>query len=568
MKKVFLSIICSFCNIFSIQIAKSSHKLTLFYLANDVIQHAKRKGVIQYLDDFAEILKEATTLVKGEKICMNIERVFNIWNERSIYSGEFIDELKGILSGSIMCASAASKIAAEFKLSELIDRMKKMKKCESNSMLKLEQLVKCKVDAASSDVLNKLKDKTHGEQFIKDFEEATKCLETVINALEKEVSMRTELIEVLGKSEAFYDMQKDEAKIVMNAYKNFGLRVKSVKKKLDDSKSNLPSPLPSPPRDAPSPTNSDDGPNLPANNLFFPQMNAFLSMARGESNNKEHGSSLDQRLSTLMSNLPQTNDQQKFSLSNSNNNTNNNLNLNQMPITMQNFNDNRWGNDYYSQNNLVSNYAPEIAYMPSSHQGNYDYGYQHQSDLDSRQDIQPIQSLVSSRIEENKISQMNPFNEYDISHQQGRENFEIADMDLGNSDEEDNGRLHGQQQRTLKVIETHHQHSTVEQFNDKLNNGSNYYNHNISYPTQSFNPSPQLKSIARMPNTHSSSSLNSQSYSQHPSDGVQWRSPRSVVASRYSSSHSHGNSNSHNRNWRNSNRNNNNSRKGSGFRRY
>lgn len=44
--------------------AKINHRLTLFYLANDVVQNGKRKGFLQFGNSFAEVLREATLLVR------------------------------------------------------------------------------------------------------------------------------------------------------------------------------------------------------------------------------------------------------------------------------------------------------------------------------------------------------------------------------------------------------------------------------------------------------------------------------------------------------------------------
>lgn len=608
--------------------AKATHRLTLFYLANDVIQHAKRKNVPQFVDDFVEVIKEATILVKGDKISGSVERVFNIWLERNVYSEEFIDELRALLSGTSVHSAAISKIVAEFKLSELIDKIKKIKKVEQNSSAKLECLVSCKVDATSSEVLNKLKDKTHGEQFSKDFDDATKCLETVINALEKEVMVRTELVESLEKSEIFYETQKDEAKTVVDAYKNFGLRVKNVAKKLEESKNSLPSPLPSPPRDAPSPTNSDDGPNLPQNDLFT-DTNAIFRQVSDDSKSSHQTSSLDQRLSSLIHSIPHVSDHQ-------NNNNPNQFNTKQMtpiPINNQSLhssqmqtisnhsiisdnnnsfaNNNRWNTttDYSmtrntaNDPNLVTNYASDPMFLSQQTNANnqmmYDYNYSHRMQDIQRQnnaEIQHIQALVSSRGEELK-AQMNPlsvtpivpssnvmppFHDYH-SLQQPSENFEPADMDLGNSDEEELAinRLQTSH-RTLKVIDTR-RNSNETQLSDliKVNNGPNderlYNNNNINNNTMNSNSnntvqympqsyplsSPQLKSVARMPNR---SSLNSAQHPQyHPSmHSPQWRTPRSAVIAPQHFSPNSMSMNAHslhqNRNWRPQNTNSHNNR--------
>ncbi|CAG2105245.1 unnamed protein product [Medioppia subpectinata] len=586
--------------------AKSSHRLTLFYLANDVIQHAKRKGVPQFVDHFADYLKKATALCKEDQISANIERVFNIWLERSIYSEDLIEELRGLLSGKSVHLAAVSRIVAEFKLSELIERMKKTKKAEQTSASKLECLVNCKVDATSGEVLNKLKDKTHGEQFSRDFDDATKCLEAVINSLEKEVHTRSDLIENLEKSEIFYETQKEEAKTVVDAYKNFGLRVRNVWRKLEESRSSLPSPLPSPPRDAPSPTNSDDGPNLPQMGVFATDVNPLIRGLVFPSAANQTTSSLDQRLSSLMHNMSHVKDSQvsdsndlninKNSQSiqipaiSSNNDNNNYANINN--------NNNHWMNkNTMSDQNLNANYQNESLY--SSHQPNlnhsqamYDYNYsQPMHDINRHQttggDIQHIQPLVSTRGQQigPQLSALPPIVSsnmmslfHDYSSVQPSENMEPADMDLGNSDDED---LRPQQtHRTIKVIDTR-RNSTEPQlpeFNMTNNNDRLYANNNHMTNSNSvgdnrvpqYMPSfPALKSVARMPVRPSLNSVVQQTHpyppphTSHPNiQTSHWRTPRSaVVAAQHSYSPMNApppplNRNQHN--WRSHNNNNNN----------
>lgn len=51
-------------NVNYLSVAEPSHRLNLFYLANDVIQNCKRKNAIVYRSTFAEVLPEAALLVK------------------------------------------------------------------------------------------------------------------------------------------------------------------------------------------------------------------------------------------------------------------------------------------------------------------------------------------------------------------------------------------------------------------------------------------------------------------------------------------------------------------------
>lgn len=69
----------------------------MFYLANDVIQHSKRKNY-EFVASWGTTLQKATTLVRDDKVKEKISRIFGIWEQREIYSDEFISDLNGLLS--------------------------------------------------------------------------------------------------------------------------------------------------------------------------------------------------------------------------------------------------------------------------------------------------------------------------------------------------------------------------------------------------------------------------------------------------------------------------------------
>ncbi|XP_053574556.1 regulation of nuclear pre-mRNA domain-containing protein 1B isoform X2 [Bombina bombina] len=76
--------------------AKSSRKLTFLYLANDVIQNSKRKGP-EFTREFESVLLDAFTHVSSEADdgCRKpLERLLHIWQERSVYSSEFIQQIR------------------------------------------------------------------------------------------------------------------------------------------------------------------------------------------------------------------------------------------------------------------------------------------------------------------------------------------------------------------------------------------------------------------------------------------------------------------------------------------
>ncbi|XP_029307924.1 regulation of nuclear pre-mRNA domain-containing protein 2 [Cottoperca gobio] len=70
------------------------HRLNLFYLANDVIQNCKRKNAIVFRSSFAEVLPNAAQFIRDVKVRRSVERIFTIWQERSVYPEEVIAQFK------------------------------------------------------------------------------------------------------------------------------------------------------------------------------------------------------------------------------------------------------------------------------------------------------------------------------------------------------------------------------------------------------------------------------------------------------------------------------------------
>ncbi|XP_048476393.1 regulation of nuclear pre-mRNA domain-containing protein 2-like isoform X4 [Rhincodon typus] len=250
------------------------HRLNLFYVANDVIQNCKRKNAIIFRDAFSEVLIEAGTLVRDPSIRKSVERIFTIWEQRSVYPEELIVDLRAALVGRKPAEFAKvktvsdktrvvvkSKILAEFRPQALIDQLGSYKQAEDEREFKEKQLGTLRVDVCSTETLKRLKDRAGGKRFSKDFEESSSKLEDFCAELEREVKKTPPLIEALENAEIFYEAQYKEVKIVANAYKTFANRVNNLKKKLDQLKTTLPdpdeSPIPSPSMDAPSPTGSE-----------------------------------------------------------------------------------------------------------------------------------------------------------------------------------------------------------------------------------------------------------------------------------------------------------------------
>ncbi|TNN43601.1 Regulation of nuclear pre-mRNA domain-containing protein 2 [Liparis tanakae] len=256
----------------------TSHRLNLFFVANDVIQNCKRKNAIVYRTAFADMLPEAFLLVGNEgdpKVIKSVERILSIWEERGVYSGTLITELRSSLvkeesppetpveqkTPVESKADLHSKIVAEFVPQALVEELSKYKKSLEEVDMREKQLAAMRIDICSSDALKRLKDKAGGKKFSKDFEEGSAQLQEFVKFFDKQIETGPPAMEALKNADIFYEMQYKEVKIVANAYQTFANRVSHLKRKLDTLKANLPdldeSPIPSPSADAPSPTGSE-----------------------------------------------------------------------------------------------------------------------------------------------------------------------------------------------------------------------------------------------------------------------------------------------------------------------
>ncbi|CAJ1062340.1 regulation of nuclear pre-mRNA domain-containing protein 2 isoform X1 [Xyrichtys novacula] len=271
----------------------NNHRLNLFYLANDVIQNCKRRNAIVFRSAFAEVLPNAAQLIKDGKVRRSVERIFVIWEERSVYPEEVIAQFKANLNkkekerekqkekekekekekvkekekevspaiAPVNKAALKSKILEEFTPHALVEQLSRYKRAVAEEEFREKQLAALRVDVCSTEALKRLKDKAGGNKFAKDFEDGSLKLQEFVSYLDKELKTGPPLLEALGNADIFYEMQYKEVKIVANAYNAFANRVASLKRKLDSLKSTLPgpedSPIPSPSEDAPSPTGSD-----------------------------------------------------------------------------------------------------------------------------------------------------------------------------------------------------------------------------------------------------------------------------------------------------------------------
>lgn len=377
--------------------AKASHRLTLLYLANDVIQNARKKGIKEYLESFRPILPQVMNLLFDDSIRKNVIRVLDIWTQRNIYPKDFIDSLKIDVpskgDAKLPESALTTQIIAEFKLKQLIDKVKLIDEIEKETSVKCDSLTNVRLNVVTSEILNHLKDKALGDHLLKEADDARNALTTAIDGLEKEVQFRKELIESLTKALVYYVVKEDEVDHEFKAYIKIGQNVACVMQEFNKASSLVP------PTDAPSPSESDDGLNMNSNSESIPQT-----------------TSLDKRLETILHGIIQ---------------------------------DGRRHASNVNASNSVQSYESQLMsqpYDPASFSSNSP----HDSSF-----VRPIPAVISARDSNHGHHQHHMASHYD-SFPPPVESCEPSDMDITNSDDEDyssSNRL--PVSSSLRVIEPH-----------------------------------------------------------------------------------------------------------------
>jgi hypothetical protein len=203
----------------------------------------------------------------------SVLRVLKIWSERAVYPSSSIHfwEKKLPTSSAVTSlpvtsyascqkeSTATTKIVAEFRLPKVLEFIDRMKVLERESASKRESIDEKSFNILTVDINSHLKDKRMGEVLLKQSEGDTKVLKELITSLENETAHRSQLIEELTKALVFYVVQNSEVDQVFKAYIKVGKNVAKVLKRMTEDKPRLEVPT-----DAPSPTNSDEGPILPS----------------------------------------------------------------------------------------------------------------------------------------------------------------------------------------------------------------------------------------------------------------------------------------------------------------
>ncbi|XP_042695770.1 regulation of nuclear pre-mRNA domain-containing protein 1A [Centrocercus urophasianus] len=236
--------------------AKPNRKLTFLYLANDVIQNSKRKGP-EFTKDFAPVIVEAFKHVSSEsdESCKkHLGRVLSIWEERSVYENDVLEQLRQALYGD---RKVKKRTYEQIKIDEnncsprssptdppqtmdLIRALQELENAASGDAAVHQRIASLPIEVQDVSLLDRITDKESGEQLSKMVDDACMLLADYNGRLAAEIDDRKQLTRMLSD---FLRCQKEflaEKEHKLEEYKRKLARVSQVRKELRTRIQNLP----------------------------------------------------------------------------------------------------------------------------------------------------------------------------------------------------------------------------------------------------------------------------------------------------------------------------------------
>uniref|UniRef100_A0A2K5P828 Regulation of nuclear pre-mRNA domain-containing protein n=1 Tax=Cercocebus atys TaxID=9531 RepID=A0A2K5P828_CERAT len=222
--------------------SKPNRKLTFLYLANDVIQNSKRKGP-EFTKDFAPVIVEAFKHVSSEtdESCKkHLGRVLSIWEERSVYENDVLEQLKQALCKWMKMENCSSLGSPSEPTTDLVRALQDLENAASGDAAVHQRIASLPVEVQEVSLLDKITDKESGERLSKMVEDACMLLADYNGRLAAEIDDRKQLTRMLAD---FLRCQKEalaEKEHKLEEYKRKLARVSLVRKELRSRIQNLP----------------------------------------------------------------------------------------------------------------------------------------------------------------------------------------------------------------------------------------------------------------------------------------------------------------------------------------
>ncbi|XP_013783116.1 regulation of nuclear pre-mRNA domain-containing protein 1B-like [Limulus polyphemus] len=198
--------------------AKPNRKLTMMYLANDVIQNSKKKGP-EFSKEFLSVLCKAfhnVTLDPDEKTIVGVQKILKVWEDRNVYSGSDIEEFRKATHHTDHIGNTASHpplvtchlggFAQTFfpfggfviQPEELIKALQDLENAASSDAAVREEIANLPPEVSDVTLLEKLDDREAADKLSKQVNEACSLLDNYNSRLQQELEDRKQVAKMLN----------------------------------------------------------------------------------------------------------------------------------------------------------------------------------------------------------------------------------------------------------------------------------------------------------------------------------------------------------------------------------
>ncbi|KAI5694643.1 hypothetical protein M8J75_002589 [Diaphorina citri] len=157
--------------------ADDHRKLTLMYLANDVIQNSKKKGP-EYGKEFGHVLKQAFVSVGdvhcSEKTRSSLSRILNIWEERGVYDKQQIASFRTAFNAALEPQTKRRKLSESN--TEVLYDVDELETSASSDANIREKIAKLPPEVSEIQLLSKVQDRVAAENLSIQVNEAVDLL--------------------------------------------------------------------------------------------------------------------------------------------------------------------------------------------------------------------------------------------------------------------------------------------------------------------------------------------------------------------------------------------------------
>lgn len=246
--------------------SKPDRKLTLLYLANDILQNSRKKGS-EYLKEYSNMMQDAIEDIakySDDKTRFTVERILNIWKDRKIYPDEQIEKFRQKLHSTKSLISPEKSPGSRQDKTKLSLREEVQKELTENGTISvpepadLVQMLHELENSASSDALvrqkiatlphkvtdveelKRLKDRSEAIELSKLVDESSNLLNSYNARLQEELLSRKQTAVKLAAFIRNQNLEIEQDEKLISEWQEKIKQVNVVKKELQNHLESLP----------------------------------------------------------------------------------------------------------------------------------------------------------------------------------------------------------------------------------------------------------------------------------------------------------------------------------------